>query len=174
MIGFGTLAAWRLPKAALRASIVEMVPDGARGCEGVALWLGRKFGPIASITHVVSLRGPGIVKRPDHLSISAELLNELTDVATDLGVYLVGQIHSHPSAWVDLSEADKRFGIQADGYLSVVAPYFASKPDAGLSEYGFHAYEGRRWHRMGPVERSWRVRMTSSVIGEIVVGEGGR
>lgn len=174
MIGFETPAAWRLPKAALRASIIEMEPDGARGCEGVALWLGRKFGPVASITHVVGLRGPGVVKRPDHLSISAELLNELTDIMTDLGVYLVGQIHSHPGAWVDLSEADKHFGIQADGYLSVVAPYFASKPGADLGEYGFHAYEGRRWRRMGPVERPWRVRMTSGAIGEIVVGEGVR
>lgn len=109
--------------------------------EGVALWLGRKFGPAASITHVVSLRGPGVVKRPD-LSISAGSAQRADRHRDGSWRLSRGANPFPPRAWVDLSEADKRFGIQADGYLSVVTPYFASKPDADLGEYGFHAFEG--------------------------------
>ena len=75
---------WNLPAAALQASLAEMAPDGVRGCEGIALWLGRRSGATAEITHVVALRGLGIEKLPDRLSISPELLNEVTDVAIDL------------------------------------------------------------------------------------------
>lgn len=148
---------WRLPKAAMTASISEMAPDGARGCEGVALWLGRRFAGIVTVTHVVALRGPGITKRPDHLSISPELLNEVTMLAMRAGVYLVGQIHSHPSTCVDLSEADKRYGIRVPGYLSVVAPDFARRPNTPLAACGVHVFDRGAWRRLGAIERMCRV-----------------
>lgn len=97
MSGLKTPIAWLLPAEAMQTSISEMAPDGVRGCEGVALWLGRRLAGVVSITHVIGLRGPGVIKRPDHLSISAELLDDVTDVAIERGVYLVGQIHSHPA-----------------------------------------------------------------------------
>src|SRR3569833_165386 len=54
---------WRLPKAAMTASIRELALVGARRCEGVALWLGHRFAGLVSVTEVVALRGPGISKR---------------------------------------------------------------------------------------------------------------
>jgi proteasome lid subunit RPN8/RPN11 len=138
-------------------SISEMASDGARGCEGVALWLGRRFAGIVTVTHVVALRGPGVTKRPDHLSISPELLNEVTMLAIRAGVYLVGQIHSHPGTWVDLSETDQLYGIRMPGYLSVVAPHFARRPNIALAECGVHVFDRGAWRRLGAIERICRV-----------------
>ena len=166
-----TPLAWLLPAVALRTSLAEMAPDGARGCEGVALWLGRRFAEVVVVTHVVGLRGPGVVKRPDYLSISPELLDDVTDVAIRLGTYLVGQIHSHPASWVELSEADKRAGIQAPGYLSVVAPHFARDPGTPPGNCGFHVFDGERWRRLGRWERPWRVAIIGGPAPLILVGE---
>jgi hypothetical protein len=151
-------ARWRLPKAALQSAMAEMALDGARRCEGIALWLGHRYGDVAEITHVVGLRGPGISRRPDYLSISPELLNDVTDAAIELGVFLVGQIHSHPpGAGVGLSPLDQRYGICAPGYLSAVAPNFAARLDTPTSECGFHLFERGAWHRFGPDECARRV-----------------
>jgi proteasome lid subunit RPN8/RPN11 len=162
---------WRLPTAALEASIAEMAPDGARGCEGVALWLGHRVAGIVTITHVVGLRGRGIVRRPDHLAISAELLDDVTDLAIEHGVYLVGQIHSHPGAWVDLSDADKRWGIQAPGYLSVVMPHFARDPATPLGQFGFHVSANGGWRRLSPFERRWRVAIVNKAASLLLAGD---
>ena len=162
---------WKLPAAAMQASLAEMAPDGVRGCEGVALWLGRRSGATAEITHVVALRGPGILKLPDHLSISPELLNEVTDVAIELDCYIVGQIHSHPDAWVDLSIPDQRYGIRTEGYLSVVAPFFAQRPDTTLADCGVHLFDGGHWRRLDPSELARRVGLGDGPVPVIAVGE---
>ncbi|TPN82548.1 hypothetical protein FJ987_15710 [Mesorhizobium sp. CU2] len=162
---------WRLPKAAMTASISEMARDGARGCEGVALWLGRRFAGIVTVTHVVALRGAGITRCPDRLSISPELLNEVTMLAIRAGVYLVGQIHSHPSTWVDLSEADKRYGIRVHGFLSVVAPDFARRPNTALAECGVHIFDRGAWRRLGAIERTCRVIAATGDVSVEQVGD---
>ncbi|MER3406785.1 MAG: hypothetical protein C4289_17785, partial [Chloroflexota bacterium] len=77
----------------------------------------------AEITHVVGLRGPGVIKRPDFLRIEPWLLNDVTDLAIDLGVVLVGQVHTHgPGYGTDLSMTDRTYGIAVPFYISVVAP----------------------------------------------------
>lgn len=174
MFSMTTPLLWRLPAEALRMSIAEMAPDGSRGCEGVALWLGRRVAGIVTITHVVGLRGSGIVKRPDYLSISAELLDDVTDLAIERGVYLAGQVHSHPGAWVDLSEADKRCGIQAPGYLSVVMPNFAREPSTPLAQFGFHVSARGAWRRLSPFERKWRVAIIGKPAPLLIVGDAGK
>lgn len=162
MNGQASPTRWHLPQTALQAAMVEMARDGARHCEGIALWLGRRQGNDAEITHVVGLRGPGVHRRPDYLSISPELLNDVTDTAIDLGVFLVGQIHSHPpGAGVGLSPLDQRFGICAPGYLSAVAPNFAARLDTPTSACGFHLFEGGAWRRFGLEECARRVQVVN-------------
>ena len=167
------LEVWELPVAAFEASLAEIAPDGRRGNEGVALWLGSRSMTVATIAYVIALRGPGIVKLPDQLSISAELLNEVTDVAIELGCYLVGQIHSHPASWVDLSIPDKRYGIQVGGYLSVVAPHFAQRPNTRLEDCGVHLLEGGLWRRFETQELARRVALVNKPARVITVGGEG-
>jgi proteasome lid subunit RPN8/RPN11 len=158
---FPAIDTWAMSAAAVEASLGEMARDGARGTEGVVLWLGRRQGGTAEITHLVALRGTGIVKRPDLLIIHHSLLNEVADVAIDLGVSLLGQVHSHgPGATTDLSRLDRAEGLAVPYYLSVVAPDYALRAGTRLTDCGIHVYEpGVGYRRLPPPEVATRVRV---------------
>jgi hypothetical protein len=170
---FETPAQWQIPEDALHLSMKEMANDGALGREGVAMWLGRYEGNTAVVSHVAALRGLGVRKAPDQLLISADLVNDLTDKAIELGLVLVGQIHSHgPMHGTALSLTDKRYGISVPGYLSVVAPDYAMRPTTAIQDCAVHLFEkGLGWVRMTPEEVAKRVLVISgSRVPMLVVG----
>lgn len=144
---------WLLPKSALQASIAEMAIDGIHNREGVALWLGCREGPDACITHIAVLRGQGVIKEPDHLEIDSDLFNQLTDVALNHAVLLIGQIHSHGAGWTtDLSVIDHLGGLHVPGFLSVVAPDYALRSDTHIADCGVHVYERATGYRRLPLD----------------------
>ena len=161
---FSPIDTWRIPQSALEESCREMARDGVVGNEGVALWLGQRRDGRAEVSHLVVLRGPGVVKRPDFLLIRPHLLNEVTDLAMDLGVVLVGQIHSHgPLYGTDLSYADHNFGITVPYFLSLVAPDFALRPQMPFEDCGVHVFEpGHGFRRLSAEEVGARIRVVSS------------
>jgi len=162
---FATVHTWCVPELAFAASLQEMARDGVRGDEGVALWLGRRGNGQAEVTHVVALRGPGVTKRPDQLVIQPALVNEVTDLAIELGVVLVGQIHSHGKLYgTDLSHADRTFGIQVPFFLSLVAPDYALRPQTRLDDCGVHVFElGRGFRRFSAAEVAQRLQIVPAV-----------
>jgi hypothetical protein len=160
---------WIVPQAVLNASYKELASNGARGREGIALWAGVRASdgsepePYARITHVVLLRGPGVIRGRGYISITPELLNEVTDALAeaDEDLYLVGQIHGHPPmATTDLSEVDIAYGIRTPQYLSVVAPCFGMSGNARVEECGVHVFDrGAGWRRLGAAEVAIRVQV---------------
>jgi hypothetical protein len=151
-----------------------MARDGLLGNEGVALWLGRRGNGRAEVTHLVALRGRGVIKRPDQLVLQPQLVNDVTDLAIKLGVTLVGQIHSHGKLYgTDLSYADRTFGITVPYFLSLVAPDYALRPQTRLEECGVHLFEpGVGFRRLPPAELSRRVFLVSGdPIPLLTVGE---
>lgn len=154
---------WVLPEFVWQQSLDDMALDGTNGCEGVALWLGQHESGTAIISTCVLLRGPGVVKRPNHLSISARLMNQVTMAALELGLFLIGQVHSHsPLASTDLSYPDRYLGITDRGYLSLVAPDFAKNSATTLARCGVHVHEGEAgWRRMETPEILRRFDMPS-------------
>lgn len=155
--------AWRIPSCVLTDSIAEMAPDGKRGCEGIVLWLGVIAQCTATITHLVGLHGPKVVKRPDQLRIDPDLFNQLADLTEKLGSMLLGQIHSHPGTFVDLSDVDRRYGVSTPHYLSVVAPYYAQDTSVGWAQCGvhvFHPTEG--FQRLSPAQVATRIQIVSN------------
>jgi len=166
---------WLLPRAALDASMREMAIDGRLGREGVALWLGKREGGSAAVSHVVVLRGPGVIKRRDLLQISADLLNDVTDVAIELGLMLVGQIHSHGLEFgTNLSNTDRRYGIMVPDYLSVVAPDFALRNSTTITDCGVHVFVAGSGYRRFPTnEIIQRVHVSDvSEVPVLTVGKG--
>jgi hypothetical protein len=135
---------WRVPRNLLSASIADMAEDGLRGCEGIVLWLGAIADRVASITHMVGPRGPLIEKHPQYLRIHPDLFNELAIYAERLDAVLIGQIHSHPATFVNLSRTDLKYGVTTPYYLSVVAPHYAQDPDSGWNDCGVHVYGPQR------------------------------
>lgn len=153
---------WRIPASVLPYSIAEMAPDGRRGCEGIVLWLGIVTERMATITHLVGLHGPKVVKRPDHLRIDPDLFNELADLSEEVGSTLVGQIHSHPGTFVDLSETDKRYGVSSPHYFSVVAPYYAQDPRTSWAECGVHVFHPTLgFQRLSPERVATQIQVVS-------------
>lgn len=163
---FPTVAGWRLPGQALQASHQEMARDGVVGNEGTVLWLGNRKAGIAAVKSVVLLRGPGIIKRPDFISISSDLINDVTGIAIEMGQALVAQIHSHEFGWTDLSPVDQALGFRVPGFLSVVAPNFAQDPALDLHRCGIHVF-GSTWRRLSDAEA------TNSIVvdpgGDVVI-----
>ncbi len=163
MTFFPRVKCWRIPEITFAASLREMAHDGSQGNEGIALWLGRRHDGEATVTHLVALRGSGIVKQPDLLIIEPWLLNEVTDLTVKLGVALVGQIHSHGD-WhgVDLSFTDRTRGIAVPYYLSVVAPLYAMDPNTHIGDCGVHMYEpGIGYRKLSPAEIHERLHLTN-------------
>lgn len=168
---FPVVEQWHLPESVLRESITEMSQDGSRGNEGVVLWLGRRKNREARITHLVALRGPQVIKRPAQLIIHQSLFAEVTDLAIELGVSLIGQIHSHgPGYGTDLSATDRMYGVAVPYYLSLVAPDYAMRSSISLLECGVHVLEpGRGFRCLASTEVCTRVMLTQESHPSIVI-----
>jgi hypothetical protein len=148
-----------------------MARDGREGNEGIALWLGRRTGGIATITHVVCLRGADVEREPDYLRVGSGTLNAVADLAIEHGVSLIGQIHSHgPHHGVNLSPTDRRYGVAVPHFLSVVAPDYALRPDTKIEECGVHVFEaGAGYRRFEAHECAVRLQITDDVEAVVVV-----
>jgi len=94
-------------------------------------------------------------------------MNRLSDVAEELGAYLVGQIHSHPGHHVGLSDVDRELGIRVQDYLSVVYPHYAQSSGYGLEACGVHAFEAGDYRRLPGKEVASRVETISARIRRI-------
>lgn len=158
---------WLLPNSLLADSLTIMKPQGARGNEGLALWFGSTDGSYAKITHVVELAGPGFRTAPQQMYVSLRAMSTLTNLAERLGVILIGQIHSHPGRYLDLSNVDKERGIRSPDYLSVVCPFYAQRKLSGIEECGVHVFEDRQFRRMSPGEISQRLIMQDTNVVKI-------
>jgi hypothetical protein len=164
---------WRIGRRVFEASLTEMARDGRVGNEGVAMWLGHYEKDVAVVSHVGVLRGPHVRKAPDLLMIDSELINDLTDLALDHAVRLIGQIHSHgPRYGTNLSETDRRYGVAVPGMLSLVAPDYALRPDTALEECGVHLFQpGVGWRRFSVDELKARVTLFDT--GDAVILKAG-
>ena len=149
---------WYLPKDLLGASIEIMRPHGAQGNEGLALWLGTSDdAQRVTVTHALEIYGSGFVTAPLEMRLSLRAMATLTGLADRLGRYLVGQIHSHPGNFTDLSVVDKERGIRVPDYLSVVCPHYAQRSDVTLGDCGLHMFEGAKYRRLSSAEISRQV-----------------
>lgn len=172
---FPTVERWSMSESVLRASMVEMSGDGVHGNEGVAMWLGRRSEGCAYVTHVVALRGRGVIKRPAQLVIQESVFAAITEAAIDLSVSLIGQIHSHgPGYGVDLSPTDRMYGVAVPYYLSLVAPDYAMRSSTSLTECGVHVLQpGHGFCRLTVSEINTRFQLTQDSLAPlIVIGEG--
>jgi proteasome lid subunit RPN8/RPN11 len=148
---------WTIPAGLLDHSVTVMRPHGVRGNEGLALWFGRGDERRVQITLAVEVCGAGFRTTPLFMSLSMRAMAALTDLAEKHGVFLAGQIHSHPGSFIDLSELDEAQGIRTPNYLSVVCPYYAQRDVTDLHECGVHVFEGVRYRRLAADEIMRRI-----------------
>jgi hypothetical protein len=169
---FSEIETWRIPESVIADALAEMAIDGRDGNEGIALFLGQDDDGYAEVTHLVKLRGPGLEKSPAQININAALLNEVTDVAIENKVRLLGQVHSHgPGYGIDLSRTDRVYGIKTPYYLSLVAPDYALLA-APIQRWGVHVFmEKQGYVRLSAVEANRRIQVVPGVhVSVITVG----
>ena len=156
---------WKLPADLLAQSIRFMQPHGEKGNEGLVLWFGHRIaGDTIEVTHAVEPRGSGITRSPLHLSLSISAMSALLDLGETIDRYLVGQIHSHPEWYIDLSPVDRLHGMRIQDYLSVVCPHYAQEPATRWDDCGVHEFAQGRYRRIPLDEASNRIRLSSSSV----------
>jgi hypothetical protein len=171
---FEPVSEWQLPRRALEASIEEMAVDGRLGNEGVALWLGTRLDGVSQIQAIVVLRGADVVKKPDLLVIGAKTMNNVTDVAIERRLSLVGQIHSHGKYFgTNLSATDRRCGVCIPHFISVVAPEYGLRRFTGIVDCGVHVFlPNQGFVRLSAQEVVRRVKMIDVAdVAVITVGD---
>lgn len=94
-------------------------------------------------------------------------MSKLTDLADELGTYLVGQIHSHPGRFIDLSEVDQKYGVRCQDYLSVVCPHYAQRELSGIQECGVHLFDRGHYRRFGAAEVTRRIVHSSAAVSVV-------
>jgi hypothetical protein len=133
---------WEIPTAAWGGSLEELADDGRRGVEGIVLWLGSRAPGLARVTHIALLRGPGVRRKRYLLEIDPLVISDITDLACEKGLVLLGQIHSHaPECRTDLSDTDRDHGVAVPYYLSVVAPAFVQQANLTFHDCGVHVFQ---------------------------------
>lgn len=169
---------WRIPRVLWQQTLRELAQDGARGCEGICLWLApldetpATDGAALQFTRGAVLRGPLVRRHALSIAMDPELLSELTDVLDREGLILAGQVHAHPGEFIDLSEVDKAMGFRVPGFLSVVSPYYGVRLETPLEYCGFHEFIARTgYHRLPPAEVAERIRAVEAAVCEpLVIG----
>lgn len=155
---------WLMPVSTLADAIAEMAVDGRQGNEGIVLWAGTLERGVAQVTQFIGLHGPLIQKRPLQMNISPDLFAKVSIFCGRRKLILLGQIHSHPGIFTDLSEVDKRYGIATPNFLSVVAPHYAQRQQTTWDDCGVHVFrEGHGFVRLSQAEARKRVLLDPSV-----------
>ncbi len=61
------------------------------------------------------------------------------------GLRVIGDVHTHPSGWVEQSDIDRGSPMVAQqGHVAVIVPHFAQRA-TDASDVGVHLYDGRDW-----------------------------
>ena len=156
---FPRIQNWLIHASGWRETLDELALDGKRANEGIVLWLGKRKEELGIITQLFFLRGPGIIKQPNFLMISADLMNQVTEEALRLEVKLLGQAHSHGSSYyTDLSHTDIEGGIAFPHYLSIVVPDYGLRKETCIADCGVHIFEeGGRFRRFSRGESRSRI-----------------
>jgi hypothetical protein len=102
---------------------------GAKGLEGLVLWLGEIEGNAAHVSRAMVPEQRSISRESGvGYFVEGDTLFQLNRALAQTGLRLIAQVHSHPNEAYH-SEADDQYAIvTAEGGLSFVVPNFGKAP----------------------------------------------
>ncbi|HEX7360659.1 MAG TPA: Mov34/MPN/PAD-1 family protein [Bryobacteraceae bacterium] len=98
-----------------------MAPETDLGHEGIAYLLGLTNG---SSTVIVGAIRPESHTTTGSFSVSSVAMARVVRAASNVGLQVVGQIHTHPRAAFHSDGDDDGARIAYDGYISIVVPNY--------------------------------------------------
>jgi hypothetical protein len=153
---------WRLPHAAIGATLAGVADAGRRGDEGGVFWLGDRAAT-SSIRAVVLLRGHGVVERPGRWAVGHEAFGVVARLARSLELTLLGTAHIHGrGAPVKMSWIDRRHGVRVPDFLAVVIGEAGAEADP--MRWSWNVFGGGDFHEFDDDERHSRIALIDGTI----------
>lgn len=136
--------------------VLTKLRDGEQH-EGIVYWAGRRTETEGIITTCIAPRASTSYGSFD---TSSRTNAQVVMYLAKLDLHLLGQVHSHPSDWVDHSLGDdERALMPYDGFLSLVVPHYGRRGMLPLTQCGVHVFEENTFRRLEDSEVSLSVRV---------------
>lgn len=135
-----------ITEAVIRASEQYLHAGFWRPTEKVVYWAGIKREDV--FTALTVIRPDARLTRGSFRTTPAANA-EVIAFLSDRGLALVGQVHTHPGAWVDHSGGDDEDAFMPrENYISIVVPSYCRGGMLPIERCGVHRYEGRTFRRI--------------------------
>ena len=148
-----TLRTYRVPGRVLERTAVFLRERGARGAEGVVLWLGEPISDESA--EILGAYVPEQVAYVTERGVAVEVTRDgLTRLIASLpsGVFVLVRVHAHPEDAYHSELDDQNMLISHPGAISIVVPYFADGP-LDLSRCSVNELvHGEGWRELSPTE----------------------
>jgi proteasome lid subunit RPN8/RPN11 len=135
-----------LTEASILAMRDSMVPEIKRGHEGVAYLFGLTNG---AATVVIGAIRPESRTTSGSFNVSAVAMARVVRAATEAGLQVVGQIHTHPVQAFHSGGDEDGARIAYDGYISIVVPDYGRLLPS-LDGAAVYFYRGGAFSELGP------------------------
>lgn len=137
--------------------ILRQSGDRGQSHEGVAYWAGRRTGDEYFITTCIA---PAARSTYGSFNTSSHTNAKVIMYLADAGLELLGQVHSHPGAFVGHSDGDDEQALMPyEGFFSIVVPHYARRGMRPLTICGIHVFEHSKFRSLedSEVESCFRV-----------------
>jgi proteasome lid subunit RPN8/RPN11 len=139
------------------ADVLRQSGDRGQLHEGVVYWAGRRMGAQNIVTTCIA---PDARTTYGSFATTSHANARVVMYLADHGLELLGQVHSHPGAFVDHSDGDDECALMPyDGFLSIVVPRYARDGLRPLSSCGVHIFEFSGFRRLSHAEIAARFRI---------------
>lgn len=148
-----------IPARVLDRTVEVLRESGGPGHshEGIAYWAGRRAGGDCFVTTCIA---PAAQTTKGSFETTAHTNARVIMYLANVGFELLGQVHSHPGAWVEHSDGDDARALMPySGFLSIIVPDYARREMNPLTICGIHCFEGSEFRRLSnaEVEKSFRI-----------------
>lgn len=114
--------------------------------EGLVYWGGVRSGFDVIVNAAVA---PNTKSSSFRIETSPESNVQLIKILTEHNIVHIGQVHSHPSDWVEHSLGDDEWAaFKIKGLLSIVVPEYCMNGFLPFKNCGVHRFTGKRFIRL--------------------------
>lgn len=123
----------------------ELRRRGAGRRESGAFLLSPRGGNGRTVSHVIYFDDIDPDSLIGSIHLSQDAFPKLWDLCDHLDARVIGDVHTHPSQWVEQSNIDADNPLVARrGHVALIVPDFAQL-DIGAADVGMHEYHGDSW-----------------------------
>ncbi|MCH8902486.1 MAG: Mov34/MPN/PAD-1 family protein [Bacteroidetes bacterium] len=133
--------------------------------EGLVYWAGTRKNNLIKISTVIA---PTTESFPGRVSTTHTSNAKMIKILSFEGLVQIGQVHSHPSDWVDHSTGDNEWApFKVLGLLSIVVPEYCQNGLTPLTMCGVHRFDKHGFIRLSNKYIEERFIITHDIKGNL-------